>query len=85
MASNAAKRTMIVVAGGGTYLAAVSLTYQFMTVQQPENQQAVKKKVAADAKSYILDPLQTQTFQRIAKAYDDDIGRDELVLGINFL
>jgi len=36
-------------------------------------------------RSYVTDPNRTQTFSKIADVYDDQISRDELVMGINLL
>ena len=36
-------------------------------------------------KSYVWDPRRTDTFQKIAYSYDDEISKDEFVMGINLL
>ena len=36
-------------------------------------------------KSYVWDPRRTDTFQKIAYSYDDEIEKDEFVMGINLL
>ena len=35
--------------------------------------------------SFVNDPNRSDTFQKVAKIYDEQIGRDELVMGINLL
>ena len=35
--------------------------------------------------SFVNDPNRSETFQKVAKIYDEQIGRDELVMGINLL
>ena len=45
-----------------------------------------KEAISEDGvKSYVFDPRRTATFQKIAYAYDDQIEKDELVMGLNLI
>ena len=79
--SSALRRLAVLTAAGGTYVGAVYLTYQFMTVREDP---ALKSQQNVDF-SFVRNPLRTETFQSIAPSYDDQIGRDEKVMGINLL
>jgi len=91
MASNAAAKKIFFVAAGGTaYLSAVCITYQYMTAR---NNAAAATAVASlnnnndwNTSSAVFDYLARQdTFQRVAKKYDDELKSDELVMGIYLL
>jgi len=75
-----ARRAALLVAGGGIYATAVYFTIQFMSSSDED-----KKQFVAITDSQIHNPLRTQTFQKIASTYDDQIDKDELVMGIKLL
>jgi methyltransferase OMS1 len=82
--SNILRRVALLTAGGGTYVGVVYLTYQFMTVKVDSSSDSSASE-SSSTSSFVNDPKRAQTFQSIASSYDDQIGRDEQVMGINFL
>ncbi len=77
------------VAGAGTvYIGAVYLGLQLYGngCKHPEDHITSTATTGGNkVKSYVFDPRRTETFQRIAHAYDDEIAKDEFVMGINLL
>ena len=86
MASNALRRVGLLAAGGTAYGAATYLTYRYLTSAQADRD-AVNSRLAEGGaiSSYVSDPKRTETFQEIAFGYDDQIGKDEFVMGIGLL
>lgn len=64
------------------------INYSYLGLQlyggDKKNKQA-QSSTEDGVKSYVFDPRRTATFQRIAYSYDDEIAKDELVMGINIL
>lgn len=93
MASNLAlRRTGIATVAAASYGAAVYFTYQFMTVNVEKNAEAFSgdttsslSSSSCNCHSSVTSPERTQTFQKIAKVYDDQISRDEFVMGLPLL
>eukprot|EP00584_Thalassiosira_punctigera_P016605 CAMPEP_0172552922 /NCGR_PEP_ID=MMETSP1067-20121228/47272_1 /TAXON_ID=265564 ORGANISM="Thalassiosira punctigera, Strain Tpunct2005C2" /NCGR_SAMPLE_ID=MMETSP1067 /ASSEMBLY_ACC=CAM_ASM_000444 /LENGTH=260 /DNA_ID=CAMNT_0013340997 /DNA_START=66 /DNA_END=845 /DNA_ORIENTATION=- len=81
--STYARRFGLVAVSGTVYVGAVYLGLQLYGVDRKGNdRQAISEE---GVKSYVFDPRRTTTFQNIAYAYDDQIEKDELVMGINLL
>ena len=78
------KRAGLVLGAGGIYVGAVFLTFQYVNLNNEEIDQATLE-ARRLGKTFVKDPKRTDTFQQIAYAYDDEIGKDELVMGINLL
>ena len=79
----AARRFGLIAASGATYCASVYLALAYLNPGNDEVKSDNSK--SSSVFSYVNNPLRTQTFQRIASAYDDDISKDEFVMGINLL
>lgn len=79
-----AKRCALVTVSGTVYVGAVYLGLQLYGGGRKSD---VERSNASEdgVKSYVWDPRRTETFQKIAYAYDDQIEKDEIVMGINLL
>ena len=64
--------------GVGVYGMAMYMTYQYTRFQKDGT-------TLETGKSYVADPCRTQQFQKIADQYDNVIGTDEFLMGINLL
>jgi methyltransferase OMS1 len=81
--STYARRFGIVAVSGSIYVGAV-----YLGIQLGERKgQTQQKSIGEDGNkiSYVLDPQRSATFQKIAYSYDDEISKDEFVMGINLL
>ena len=78
------RRAGLVLGAGGIYVGAVFLTFQYVNLNNEEIDQATLE-ARRLGKTFVNDPKRTDTFHQIAYAYDDEIGKDELVMGINLL
>mmetsp|Transcript_24776 Transcript_24776/g.53441 ORF Transcript_24776/g.53441 Transcript_24776/m.53441 type:complete len:267 (+) Transcript_24776:55-855(+) len=78
-----ARRVGLVAFSGTIYAGAVYLGIQLYGGERKglQNQATTEDGV----QSYVFDPRRTATFQKIAHAYDDEIEKDEVVMGINLL
>lgn len=81
--STYARRFGLVAVSGTVYVGAVYLGLQLYGGGNKSNELITHDD--GDTKSYVYDPRRTATFQRIAYSYDDEIAKDELVMGINLL
>ena len=79
-----ARRFGIVAVSGSIYVGAVYLGIQLYGGER-KGQQENYNSVDGNKTSYVLDPRRTATFQKIAYSYDDEIAKDEFVMGINLL
>jgi len=77
------KRTVMVAAGGIIYASTSIIMYKYMTHGSEELTQVQED--TKDGFSFVTDPQRNQTFQKVAEFYDSQIGRDEAVMGINWL
>ncbi len=72
-----------------SYGAVVYFTYQFMTVNVEKNAEVLGLKktssTSCNCHSSVTSPERTLTYQKIAKVYDDQISRDEVVMGLPLL
>lgn len=73
----------MVVAGGGAYVGGSLLVYQYLTAGKANFDETSSE--LEQGRSYVSDPCRTHRFQKIADAYDSQIGRDEAFMGINLL
>mmetsp|Transcript_28235 Transcript_28235/g.28610 ORF Transcript_28235/g.28610 Transcript_28235/m.28610 type:complete len:144 (-) Transcript_28235:290-721(-) len=93
------RKVAIAAASGVTYVASVYLSFLYFGNGSNTNEEKPLDETAGPMNpngvtpsktssisnfSYVNDPNRTQTFQRIASCYDDDIGRDEIVMGMLF-
>jgi len=86
MASNTLRRIGLLAAGGTAYGAATYLTYHYLTSAKADRDAANARLTESGSKfSYVNDLNRTDTFQRIAFGYDDQIAKDEFVMGIGLL
>jgi len=80
-----ARRAGLVAVSGSVYIGAVYLGLQLYGGGGANKDDKLQNSADLDNKSYVFDPRRTATFQRIAHSYDDEIAKDELVMGINLL
>ncbi|KAK1743807.1 methyltransferase [Skeletonema marinoi] len=83
--STYARRFGIVAVSGSVYVGAVYLGIQLYGGERKGQQQALLGEDGNKTTSYVLDPRRTATFQKIAYSYDDEIAKDEFVMGINLM
>lgn len=81
--STYAKRFGLVAVSGTVYVGAVYLGLQLYG--GPAKNKETMLTEGNETKSYVYDPQRTATFQKIAYSYDDEIEKDEFVMGINLL
>uniref|UniRef100_A0A7S2AAH9 Methyltransferase type 11 domain-containing protein n=1 Tax=Trieres chinensis TaxID=1514140 RepID=A0A7S2AAH9_TRICV len=82
----ALRRAGVVLAGVGVYGATVYLTFSYLSASKADRD-AANELIAESGgvHSYVSDPKRTDTFNLIAYGYDDQIGKDEMVMGINLM
>lgn len=86
MASSTLRRVGLLAAGGTAYGAATYLTYHYLTSAKADRDAANAQLTDNGSKfSYVNDPNRTDTFQQIAFGYDDQISKDEFVMGIGLM
>ena len=86
MASSTLRRVGLLAAGGGAYGAATYLTFHYLTSAKADRDAANAQLTESGSKfSYVNDPRRTETFQQIAFGYDDQISKDEFVMGIGLM
>lgn len=81
--STYARRFGLVAVSGTVYVGAVYLGLQLYGGGNKGKELITDEE--SEAKSYVFDPRRTATFQKIAYSYDDEIAKDEFVMGINLL
>mmetsp|Transcript_1119 Transcript_1119/g.1641 ORF Transcript_1119/g.1641 Transcript_1119/m.1641 type:complete len:280 (+) Transcript_1119:306-1145(+) len=83
------KRAALLAASGGAYVSAVYISFLYMTNdKQPQNTSnncGCNKDKSKSGLSYITNPDRNSTYSKIAYAYDDEIAKDEIVMGINLM
>lgn len=84
MSSNL-RRAALLAASGGAYVGSVLVAYHYMKAGREDQAEASKAADGSSSFSYVNDPNRTNKFQQIAYGYDDEIGKDEMVMGINLL
>ena len=82
--STYARRFGLVAVSGSIYVGAVYLGIQ-LTGERKGQQALLGDDDANKTTSYVFDPRRTATFQKIAYSYDDEIAKDEFVMGINLM
>lgn len=80
--STYARRLGLVAVSGTVYIGAVYLGLQLYGGGNKGKELITSE---GETKSYVYDPRRTATFQKIAYSYDDEIAKDEFVMGINLL
>ena len=85
MASNFTRKASFIVAGGGIYVAACVIAFTAIQRNKKDIEDTEKRIRKGENFSFVSDPNRTDQFQRVAESYDDQIGRDEAVMGINLL
>ena len=86
MASSTLRRVGLLAAGGTAYGAATYLTYHYLTSAKADRDAANAQLTDSGSKfSYVDDPKRIDTFQKIAFGYDDQISKDEFVMGIGLM
>ena len=84
MASNLARRAPVIAAASGIYIAACFIGYSAIQKNKVDIEETVRA-VRDGNYSFVTDPKRTEQFNSVAEKYDDQIGRDEVVMGINML
>jgi methyltransferase OMS1 len=84
MASNFTRRASVVVAGGTIYVASCAIAYTAIR-RNKKDIEDTEKVLRESNYSFVADPKRADQFQNVADTYDDQIGRDESVMGINLL
>jgi len=89
MAANVAKKLLLVTAGGGTYEAAVILSYQLMATSKKgtsndnninelkKSEHVCESSLVSSAGNFCKKMQKEETYRRVATIYDDTIGRDD--------
>ncbi|KAL3912396.1 MAG: hypothetical protein SGARI_001182 [Bacillariaceae sp.] len=86
MASNAAARKgPMLAAATGVYIAAALFAYKIVESNKADFQEAEQAVKDGGEFSFVANPDRTKQFQNVAEKYDDEVGRDESVMGINLL
>lgn len=84
MSSLFGRRAALVVLGGGAYTATALLVYNYLTAGQQDQEETID--LLKQQKSFTEDNnYRMERFQKIADTYDEQIGRDEMFMGINVL
>jgi methyltransferase OMS1 len=84
MASTIARRAPIVAAGGAIYVVACVIGYKAIQKNKADIDET-DRRIKENNYSFVTDPLRTDQFQKVAETYDEQIGRDESVMGLNLL
>jgi methyltransferase OMS1, mitochondrial len=82
--TNLARNGSLLVAVGGIYVAACYIGYSAVQKNKADIEET-ERALSHDNFSFISNPNRTDQFQNVASKYDNEIGRDESVMGINFL
>lgn len=86
MASLFTRRAGLVLVGGGAYVAASVMAYNYLTAGRADHEETEKQlQLKSNGFSFVDNPERNQQFQKIAQTYDEQIGRDETFMGINWL
>ncbi|OEU12417.1 S-adenosyl-L-methionine-dependent methyltransferase [Fragilariopsis cylindrus CCMP1102] len=84
MTSKLASKGPLIIASSCVYVTACYIGYS--AIQRNKEDYDETCKVVADGKfSFITNPKRNEQYQNVAKSFDDEIGRDEFVMGINML
>ena len=86
MTTNAAirKGTMLLGAGG-VYVAACYIGYRAVQNNQQDFDETERCTCSTPGFSFVSNPERNKQYQNVAEKYDDEVGRDESVMGINLL
>jgi len=78
-------REVLIAGGSAVYVAACAITYSSLRKNKADQIDTDRRLEENPNFSFVRDPKRTEQFQHVAKKYDDEIGRDESVMGINLL
>jgi methyltransferase OMS1, mitochondrial len=84
MASNLARQAPFIAAAGGIYFAACFIGYRTIRRNRADIDETLRA-LHDGSYSFVADPKRTEQFNCVADRYDDQIGRDEIVMGINLM
>jgi methyltransferase OMS1 len=84
MSSKVLRRASLLAGGGVVYAAACAIAYTAIK-NNKEDIEDTERKIRENSCSFVSDPKRTDQFQKGADSYDEQIGRDEAVMGINLL
>jgi methyltransferase OMS1, mitochondrial len=84
-ATNFSRNGSMLVVAGGVYIAACFIGYSAVQKNKADMDETELALRNDNNFSFILNPNRTDQFQNVASKYDDEIGRDESVMGINLL
>jgi methyltransferase OMS1 len=85
MASTLLRRAGLVTVAGTAYVAATVMAYKYLTAGVEEQEEIEKQLQQTQGFSFVNNPERNLQFQKIAQTYDNQIGRDEAYMGINWL
>jgi methyltransferase OMS1 len=74
------RKAAVLLAGGSVYATTVYFSYHYLQMRKKETDATTDPSF-----SHVSNPKRNEQFQKIASFYDDEIGREELFMGINFL
>jgi methyltransferase OMS1 len=84
MSANLARKGSVLALAGGVYIAACYIGYN--AVQRNKADIDETTRMVQDGKfSFVKSPQRNEQYDIVAEKYDDEIGRDESVMGINLL
>jgi len=82
MSSKLAPKAPLLMAAGCVYGTACFIGYT--SIQRNKSDYDETMKVVKDGKfSFVTNPKRNEQYQNVANSFDDEIGRDEIVMGIN--
>ena len=83
---NRLPRGVLIAGGGVVYAAACAIAYTAINTNKKDVQETQQRLHEGGPNfSFVSNPQRTEQFQCVAHSYDDQIGRDESVMGINLL
>lgn len=83
MAANTARRAPLMAAAGGIYAAACYIGYN--AIQKNKQDIQATDDAIRQGESFVSSRQRNERYQQVATKYDDEIGRDEMAMGINLL
>ena len=84
MASRLSTKSSVLIGSASVYAAACYIGYSSIRKNKVDNDET-SREVKDGRFSFITNPERNEQYQHVAAKYDDEIGRDESVMGINLL
>ncbi|VEU42999.1 unnamed protein product [Pseudo-nitzschia multistriata] len=84
MASKIASKAPLLLAAGGAYVAACYIGYSSISKNKADYDQTLQA-VEGGKFSFVENPKRNEQYQNVAHKYDDEIGKEESVMGIELL